>query len=144
MYKILERNTRSYIFIFGDHTRDLVNISGKYFSSPRSEVSGIVIFRGFRGFRGNPRKFNVPRPTTPHMPEGRGRRVGDQQPSYEVDHIVGWCREPGLNFPRMGHFPRIFLGILGILGNRNQPARSSKKSRIFPIVFFRGGGHPMP
>ena len=142
MSKIWEMNNRSWIFIFGGHTRCPIEMLGKYFSSSGSEVSGIPIFPGFPGFPGNPGKINISCPQHPHAGGPRPSARKSQHGPYEVDYIVGWCRELVFGVYPKVHFPRISWESWEFLGNRNRPGRVRKNANWDPAVFFQRGGYP--
>ena len=132
-------NNRSWIFIFGGHTRWPIEMLGKYFSSSGSEVWDIAIFPGFPGFPGNPGKFNISCPQHPHAGGPRPSARKPQHGPYEVDHIVGWCRGLGFRSLPEDDFPRISWEFPGSWEIRNRPARVRKNANWEPAVFFQRG-----
>ena len=145
MSKIFERNTRSYIFIFGDHTRNLVNISGKLFSSSRYEFWGAAIFQGFQGFQGNPWKFKLPCPATPTR--RRAATVGSEITTRTIRSRPHRRLVSGARFSEFA-CPGKFQGFPW---NSKDPWKSEtglpdfEKMRTgIQILFFRGGGHQHP
>ena len=110
---------------------------GKYFSSSGSEVSGIPIFPGFPG---NPGKINISCPQHPHAGGPRPSVRKSQHASYEVDHIVGWCRGVVFGVYPKVPFPRISWEFPGSWEIRNRPARVRKNANWDPAVFFQRGG----
>ena len=85
-------------------------------------------------------------PAPPQQPAGWPRPPARKpyHRSYEVDHVVGWCRELGFYFPRNGDFPRISSEFRGSSEIRSRPARSSKKWELGPSSFFSGGRAAKP